>query len=242
RGTRNSERGTNRAGVEAPRSHRRTESPRLFRVPRSEFRVSSAMKVLLAGGGTGGHLMPALALAQALHEADAGVEPVLIGAERGIEAELLPRQPFPHRLLPIEPIYRRTWWRNARWLFLAPRVWREVGQLLRREQPVIVIGTGGYVAGPVVWRGQRARLPTALGEGNAFPGPTTRWPARGAPAYWCSAAARGPARLTTQSPRCWSAACWAMRTSCGARAPRTRPRSRATPCRGAWWCAAFLIR
>src|SRR5216117_951832 len=49
---------------------------------------------------------------------------------------------------------------------------------------------------------------------------------RGAPAYWCSAAARGPARLTTQSPRRWSAACWAMRTSCGARAPRTRPRSR----------------
>ncbi|PYO68818.1 MAG: undecaprenyldiphospho-muramoylpentapeptide beta-N-acetylglucosaminyltransferase [Gemmatimonadetes bacterium] len=138
------------------------------------------MKVLLAGGGTGGHLMPALALAQALHEADAGVEPVLIGAERGIEAELLPRQPFPHRLLPIEPIYRRTWWRNARWLFLAPRVWREVGQLLRREQPVIVIGTGGYVAGPVVWRAQRARLPTALVEENAFPGLTTRWLARAA--------------------------------------------------------------
>ena len=124
--------------------------------------------------------MPALALAQALHEADAGVEPVLIGAERGIEAELLPRQPFPHRLLPIEPIYRRTWWRNARWLFLAPRVWREVGQLLRREQPVIVIGTGGYVAGPVVWRAQRARLPTALVEENAFPGLTTRWLARAA--------------------------------------------------------------
>ncbi len=138
------------------------------------------MRVLLAGGGTGGHLMPALALAEALRDSGAGVEPVLVGAERGIEAELLPRHPFRHRLLPIEPIYRRTWWRNARWLFLAPRVWQEVGALLRAEQPAIVIGTGGYVAGPVVWRAQRARIPTVLVEENAFPGLTTRWLARGA--------------------------------------------------------------
>src|SRR2546422_1559798 len=139
------------------------------------------MRVLLAGGGTGGHRIPALALAQAVREADAGVERVLVGAERGIEAELLPRQPFRHHLLPIEPIYRRAWWRNARWLFLAPRVWREVGQLLRQEQPVIVIGTGGYVAGPVVWRAQRARVPTALGGGKAIPRLTTRWLARAPP-------------------------------------------------------------
>jgi UDP-N-acetylglucosamine--N-acetylmuramyl-(pentapeptide) pyrophosphoryl-undecaprenol N-acetylglucosamine transferase len=138
------------------------------------------MKVLLAGGGTGGHLIPALALAQALRDADPGVELLLVGAERGIEAELLPRQPFRHRLLPIEPIYRRTWWRNARWLWLAPRVWRDVGRLLREERPAIVIGTGGYAAGPIVLRAQRAGIPTAVVEENAFPGLTTRWLARGA--------------------------------------------------------------
>src|SRR6266566_3412319 len=76
------------------------------------------MKVLLAGGGTGGHLIPALALAQALRDAEPSVELLLVGARRGIEAELLPRQPFRHRLLSIEPIYRRAWWRNARWLHL----------------------------------------------------------------------------------------------------------------------------
>ena len=138
------------------------------------------MKVLLAGGGTGGHLIPALALAQALRDADPGVELLLVGAERGIEAELLPRQPFRHRLLPIEPFYRRTWWRNARWLWLAPRVWRDVGRLLREERPAIVIGTGGYAAGPIVLRAQRAGIPTAVVEENAFPGLTTRWLARGA--------------------------------------------------------------
>ena len=138
------------------------------------------VKVLLAGGGTGGHLMPALALAQAMREARPDVEPVLVGAERGIEAQVLPRYPFPFHLLPIEPIYRRTWWKNVRWVLIAGRVWRAVGRVLEAEQPAIVVGTGGYAAGPVVWRAQRADIPTALVEENAYPGVTTRWLARGA--------------------------------------------------------------
>src|SRR5690242_376575 len=149
-------------------------------VPRSDFRVprSDPVKVLLAGGGTGGHLMPALALAQALVDAGQGIEPVLVGAARGIEAQVLPRYPFRHRLLPIEPIYRRTWWKNLRWMLIAGRVWRAVGRVLDEERPAIVIGTGGYAAGPVVWRAQRAGLPTVLVEENAFPGLATRWLAR----------------------------------------------------------------
>src|SRR5437773_111027 len=116
------------------------------------------MRVLLAGGGTGGHLMPALALAQALQDAGKGIEPVLVGAERGIEAQVLPRYPFRHHLLPMEPIYRRTWWNNVRALVTAGRAWRAVGRVLDAEQPVIVVGTGGYAAGPVVWRAQQRRL------------------------------------------------------------------------------------
>jgi UDP-N-acetylglucosamine--N-acetylmuramyl-(pentapeptide) pyrophosphoryl-undecaprenol N-acetylglucosamine transferase len=136
------------------------------------------MKVLLAGGGTGGHLMPALALAQVLHDAGRGIEPVLVGAERGIEAQVLPHYPFRYRLLPIEPIYRRTWWTNLRWLLIGGRVWRAVGSVLADERPAVVVGTGGYAAGPVVWRAQRTGIPTALVEENAFPGLTTRWLAR----------------------------------------------------------------
>ncbi len=136
------------------------------------------MKVLLAGGGTGGHLMPALALAQALRQARSDIEPVLVGAERGIEAQVLPRYPFRHHLLPMEPIYRRTWWNNVRALVTAGRAWRAVGRVLDAEQPVIVVGTGGYAAGPVVWRAQQRGLPTVLQEQNAFPGLATRWLAR----------------------------------------------------------------
>ena len=136
------------------------------------------MRVLLAGGGTGGHLMPALALAQALRDAGKGIEPVLVGAERGIEAQVLPSYPFRHHLLPMEPIYRRTWWNNVRALVTAGRAWRAVGRVLDAEQPVIVVGTGGYAAGPVVWRAQQRGLPTVLQEQNAFPGLATRWLAR----------------------------------------------------------------
>ena len=138
------------------------------------------MRVLIAGGGTGGHLLPALALARAFTEARRDVEPVLVGAERGIEAEVLPRHPFRFHLLPLEPIYRGAWWRNVRWPVVAWRAWRAVGRVLAQERPTIVVGTGGYVAGPVVWRAQRAGIPTALQEQNAFPGLTTRWLARGA--------------------------------------------------------------
>lgn len=133
------------------------------------------MKVLFAGGGTGGHLMPALALAQALRDARPDAEPVLIGARRGIESDVLPRYPFRHYLLPIEPIYRHQWWRNARWPLVVWRMWYSIGRVLADEHPALVVGTGGYVAGPVVWRAQRAGLPTAIQEQNALPGLATRW-------------------------------------------------------------------
>lgn len=131
--------------------------------------------MVIAGGGTGGHLMPALALAQALRDARADVEVLLVGAQRGIEAQLLPRYPFRYRLLPMEPLYRRAWWRNARLPIVAWRVWRAVDRLLDAEQPALVVGTGGYAAGPTVWRAQRRGVPTALQEQNAFPGLATRW-------------------------------------------------------------------
>jgi len=129
-------------------------------------------KILIAGGGTGGHLMPALALARVA--ADLGHHVVVVGAARGIEAQILPRHPFPYHLLPMEPIYRNAWWRNARWPVIAVRAWRAAGHVLREERPAIVVGTGGYAAGPVVWRAQRAGIPTALQEQNAFPGLTQR--------------------------------------------------------------------
>jgi UDP-N-acetylglucosamine--N-acetylmuramyl-(pentapeptide) pyrophosphoryl-undecaprenol N-acetylglucosamine transferase len=131
-------------------------------------------RVLIAGGGTGGHLMPALAIATRLAAVRPDVEPVLVGAIRGIEAQLLPTRPFRYCLLPIEPLYRRQWWKNLRLPLVAAKVYRDLRQLFDREQPAAVLGTGGYASAPSVWYAARRGIPAAIQEQNAFPGLATR--------------------------------------------------------------------
>ena len=80
------------------------------------------MKVIIAGGGTGGHLMPALALADALITVTPGIDVMLVGAQRGVEAQILPKRRYRYHLLPSEPIYRGQWWKNYRWPLLAWRL------------------------------------------------------------------------------------------------------------------------
>ena len=142
------------------------------------FPRSARSVVLIAGGGTGGHLMPALAIANALQEHAPEVEPVLIGATRGVEARILPSRDFRFHLLPTEPIYRRAWWKNFRWPFVAGRLLREVARVFETERPAVVLGTGGYASGPVVWWAAGHGVPTAIQEQNAYPGLASRWLSR----------------------------------------------------------------
>src|SRR5256885_17168246 len=93
---------------------------------------------------------------------------------------VLPPHPSRFPLVPIEPLHRRAWWRNLRWPLVAWRSWRAVGRILAAERPAVVIGTGGYAAGQVVLRAQRAGIPTVVQEQNGFPGLTSRWLPRGA--------------------------------------------------------------
>jgi UDP-N-acetylglucosamine--N-acetylmuramyl-(pentapeptide) pyrophosphoryl-undecaprenol N-acetylglucosamine transferase len=103
---------------------------------------------------------------------------VLVGASRGVEAQILPTRDYRFHLLSTEPIYRRTWWKNFRWPFVAGKLLREVALLFEREQPVAVLGTGGYASAPVVWWAARNRVPTAIQEQNAYPGLASRWLSR----------------------------------------------------------------
>ncbi|HSC59393.1 MAG TPA: UDP-N-acetylglucosamine--N-acetylmuramyl-(pentapeptide) pyrophosphoryl-undecaprenol N-acetylglucosamine transferase [Gemmatimonadales bacterium] len=130
--------------------------------------------VLIAGGGTGGHLIPALAIAKALRESGAGVEPVLVGAERGVESWLLPERDFPYHLLPIRPLFRQRIWRNAALPWILLRTVAGLRRIFRERRPALVVGTGGYASGPAVWWAARRGIPVAIQEQNAWPGLATR--------------------------------------------------------------------
>lgn len=133
-------------------------------------------RVIIAGGGTGGHLYPAMNLAEALEEVCEGmVEVLLIGAERGVEAQVLPRRGVPHRLLPLQPIFRSRPWRNWRLVPSAARSSLEIHRVFSSFTPTLVVGTGGYAAGPVVAWALATGRRTAIQEQNSYPGLVTRW-------------------------------------------------------------------
>jgi len=143
--------------------------------------------IIYAGGGTGGHLMPALAIAQAMAVVHPEIEAFFAGAVRGIEARVLPERQLAHRLFPFQPIFRERPWRNASWPLLAWRLVREVDNLLDDIRPVCVIGTGGYVSAPVVWRAARRGIPTGILELDVRPGLATRALARSVREIWLGA-------------------------------------------------------
>ena len=99
--------------------------------------------------------MPALAIADAMCALRSDVEPVLVGAERGVEARLLPeRDRYRFHLLPAEPIYRHAWWKNAKWIFLLGRLMKQCRRILEIERPAFAVGTGAPY-GPTLRQGQR---------------------------------------------------------------------------------------
>lgn len=119
--------------------------------------------------------MPALAIGRAVTEMHPDWRVVYAGARRGLEATVLPDRGVPHHLLPLEPIYRQQWWKNARWAYLVPMLIARIDAMLDAERPDVVIGTGGYASGPVVWRAARRGIPTGILDVDVRPGIATRW-------------------------------------------------------------------
>lgn len=132
------------------------------------------MRILFAGGGTGGHLYPGLAIARALMELDHTVTPFFIGAKRGIEREILPMTGFPHELLDLHPLYRTRPWENRRTAAGLVSAWRTIGRLVAAERPAVAVGTGGYASGATLAYAAAHRIPVVIQEQNSHPGITTR--------------------------------------------------------------------
>jgi UDP-N-acetylglucosamine--N-acetylmuramyl-(pentapeptide) pyrophosphoryl-undecaprenol N-acetylglucosamine transferase len=133
------------------------------------------MRVIFAGGGTGGHLYPGLAIARALVKADPRVEPFFIGAQRGIEKDVLPQVGFAFELLDLHPLYRSRPWENWKTIRGAMSAWRRIAGEVRSEPPACVVGTGGYAAGLALGYALAHGIPFVLQEQNTHPGITAKF-------------------------------------------------------------------
>src|SRR5215467_9837962 len=131
-------------------------------------------RIVVAGGGTGGHLYPGLAVARALVAARPSIEPFFVGARRGLERDVLPATEFPHVLLDLHPLYRSAVWNNWRTAVGAVSAWRELGRLMRRDPAAVILGTGGYAAALTLAYGVVHRVPIVQQIGDAMPGLTAR--------------------------------------------------------------------
>ncbi len=136
------------------------------------------MKLLIAGGGTGGHVFPAIAIAKEWMARDPGREVVLVGTQRGLEANLVPEAGLPLETLRVAGLKGKggaTLVKNL--AMLAPAMGDAAG-VLRRHKPVAAFGVGGYAAGPMLLAAWLARVPIVIFEPNAEPGFTNRVLAR----------------------------------------------------------------
>jgi UDP-N-acetylglucosamine--N-acetylmuramyl-(pentapeptide) pyrophosphoryl-undecaprenol N-acetylglucosamine transferase len=148
------------------------------------------MKVVLAGGGTGGHVFPALALARELRAR--AVEALMVGTARGLEAAAFPAEGFSLETIRVEGLQGLRVGAQARSLVILPQALIHALRLLGRHQPRAVVGVGGYAAGPVGMAAVLRRIPLLIHEQNRSPGLTNRVLARVADVVAVSLEASGP--------------------------------------------------
>ena len=136
------------------------------------------MKVLIAGGGTGGHVFPGIAVAEELKRRNPGATVVFVGSRRGLEAQAVPAAGFPLRLVIARGFPRRAWWRWPAALLSNVIGFGQALWVVGRERPDVVLGTGGYVSGPIAFATWLFGRPLLLQEQNSIPGLANRWLAR----------------------------------------------------------------
>lgn len=135
-------------------------------------------RVIFTCGGTAGHVNPAIALAQLMHERDPDTGFLFVGAERGLEKDLVPKAGYPFRTVHISSFHRsfkpREIGHNLVSVCNLMRAPREARAIVREFRPDLVIGTGGYASFPIVKAAAKEGIPTAVHESNMVPGLTTK--------------------------------------------------------------------
>ncbi len=140
------------------------------------------MKILFAGGGTAGHINPALAVAGYVRSQKPEAQILFVGSKGGMEERLVPQAGFEFRSVTVSGFIRKMNWNgikhNAVAIKRAFSATRESKRILEQFRPDVCVGTGGYVSGPVLRKAKKMGIPVLIHEQNAFPGVTTKMLAR----------------------------------------------------------------
>ncbi|MGB3870786.1 MAG: undecaprenyldiphospho-muramoylpentapeptide beta-N-acetylglucosaminyltransferase [Flavobacteriales bacterium] len=132
------------------------------------------LKVLISGGGTGGHIFPAIAIANAVKDKAPDTRFLFVGAEGKMEMEKVPAAGYEITGLPIRGFQRKALWKNVGLPWRVIQSMWKARRIVRTFQPHVAVGVGGYASGPVLAAAQRAKVPTLIQEQNSHAGATNR--------------------------------------------------------------------
>ncbi len=138
------------------------------------------MKVIMTGGGTGGHIYPAIAIADEIKSRHHDAEIIFVGTERGMEKDIVPRAGYPIKFITVSGLDRKNPIKLVKTLKNLNHGLHEAKQIIKEFKPDLVIGTGGYVCGPVMRTAAGMGIKTYIHEQNAFPGLTNKLLSRSA--------------------------------------------------------------
>lgn len=132
------------------------------------------LRLLISGGGTGGHIFPALSIAAAVKRRHPDAEILFVGADNRMEMERVPAAGYNIVGLPVCGFDRKRLWRNVKVLWQLWKSLRKARKIVREFRPDIAVGVGGYASGPTLKAAQKAGVPTLLQEQNSYPGVTNK--------------------------------------------------------------------
>lgn len=132
------------------------------------------MRILFTGGGTAGHINPAVAMANYIKEKEPQTEILFVGTEEGMEKTLVPKSGYDIEFIRVHGFKRSLSLKNIKNLFEIASSVAKTKRIIRKFRPDVAVGTGGYVTGPVIMAAAQMKIPTLIHEANAYPGVTIR--------------------------------------------------------------------
>jgi UDP-N-acetylglucosamine--N-acetylmuramyl-(pentapeptide) pyrophosphoryl-undecaprenol N-acetylglucosamine transferase len=135
---------------------------------------TGVMTLMVAGGGTGGHIYPAIAIVREFLQRDARRKVVFVGTEKGLEKTIVPKAGFPLEFIDVGGLKGKGLGDTLKNLVRLPLGFVQAWKLVTKHRPSVVLGVGGYSSGPVLMVAAMRRIPTVIHEANAFPGVTNR--------------------------------------------------------------------